>query len=243
MVFAGVVASVFLWCRLVRRDPTLLFIYLAGLAGAFVGAKLVYFGAEGWLHWNDANRWMHLATGKSILGGLLGGYASVESAKRLVGYTRATGDWFAIIAPIGIIFGRIGCIAHGCCLGAPCESAWFTVKDAAGVARWPAAYVELGFNAMILGTVLLLRRKVLWPGQHFHIYLIAYGAFRFAHEFLRATPAVVGPITGYQIAAAAVIALGITGLVIRHWRQNSKGIRGVGPALSSNRAAATTSAF
>jgi phosphatidylglycerol:prolipoprotein diacylglycerol transferase len=240
-VFAGVVVSVFLWCRLVKRDQRLLFIYLAGLTAAFIGAKLVYFGAEGWLHWNDANRWMHLATGKSILGGLLGGYAGVEIAKRFVGYKSATGDWFAIVAPIGIMFGRIGCITHGCCPGRPCVAAWFTVEDAAGVARWPASGVEFGFNAVILGALLLLRRKGLWPGQHFHIYLIAYGAFRFAHEFLRATPTIVGPITGYQIAAVAVVALGVVGFLTRQQRRNSK--RHVDPAPSSDRATATTSAF
>src|SRR5262249_48360046 len=150
----------------------------------------VYLGAEGWLHWHDQDRWIQFATGKSIIGGLLGGYASVETAKRLLGYKRATGDWFAGIVPVGIMLGRIGCGLHGCCLGRPCEPSWFTANDGAGIARWPAALVELLFNAVMLGVVLLLRWKKILPGQHFHLYLIAYGLFRFAHEFLRATPQV-----------------------------------------------------
>jgi prolipoprotein diacylglyceryltransferase len=52
-------------------------------------------------------------------------------------------------------------------------------------------------------------------GQHFHVYLMAYGAFRFAHEFLRATPRVTGGFSGYQIAALACVALGAWRFVVR----------------------------
>jgi phosphatidylglycerol:prolipoprotein diacylglycerol transferase len=89
------------------------------------------------------------------------------------------------------------------------------MNDAAGVARWPSALVELLFNAVMLGVVLLLRRRKILPGQHFHIYLMAYGVFRFFHEFLRDTPRILGPISGYQIVALAVAALGAMGFVLR----------------------------
>jgi phosphatidylglycerol:prolipoprotein diacylglycerol transferase len=215
LMLAGIFVSLALWSRVARRDSRLVLIYIAALAGAFLGAKLVYLGAEGWLHWRDPDRWLQLATGKSILGGLLGGYAAVEIAKHFLGYRSATGDWFAIIAPLGIMLGRVGCVLHGCCLGRACEPSWFTMNDAYGVARWPAALVELLFNALALATILLLRQRKILPGQHFHLYLIAYGLFRFAHEFLRATPQIVGPISGYQIAALAVVALGMAGFFSR----------------------------
>jgi phosphatidylglycerol:prolipoprotein diacylglycerol transferase len=63
-------------------------------------------------------------------------------------------------------------------------------------------------------------------GQHFHLYLIGYGVFRFAHEFLRATPPIGFGITGYQIAALACLVLGVTGF-IRRARQPALGIRPV----------------
>src|SRR5260221_743099 len=206
LMLAGIFVSILFWSRLAKRGSRLVFIYLAALAGAFLGAKLTYLGAEGWLHWHDQDRWMQFATGKSILGGLLGGYAGVEIVKRLLGYTNATGDWFALIAPVGIMLGRVGCILHGCCLGRPCEPSWFTINDAAGAARWPAALVELIFNAAMLGAILLLCWRKLWPGQPFHLYLIAYGFVRFAHEFLRATPPIARPFSGYQFAALGVAA-------------------------------------
>ena len=52
-------------------------------------------------------------------------------------------------------------------------------------------------------------------GQHFHLYLIAYGAFRFVHEFLRATPRLGADFSGYQIAALACVALGAWRFVVR----------------------------
>ncbi len=215
LMLAGILVSIILWSRMAQGDERLLLIYLAALAGAFLGAKLVYLGAEGWLHWHDANRWLVLATGKSITGALFGGYAAVEIAKRLLGYKAATGDWFAVIAPLSIMLGRVGCVMHGCCLGRACEASWFTVNDVAGVARWPAAQVELLFNALAFGSILLLRRRNILPGQHFHLYLVAYGLFRFAHEFLRATPQILGPISGYQIAALGLVGLGTVRAVQR----------------------------
>jgi phosphatidylglycerol:prolipoprotein diacylglycerol transferase len=110
---------------------------------------------------------------------------------------------------VGIILGRIGCWAHGCCRGIACAPAWFSVRDASGVARWPAVPVEIIFNLLFLAGAWFLRRRRLLPGQHFHIYLIAYGAFRFIHEFLREEPRLLGPFTGYQLASLIVLALGV----------------------------------
>ncbi len=220
LMLAGIFVSILMWSRVAQRDSRLVLIYVAALAGAFFGAKVVYLAAEGWLHWHDSNRWVVLATGKSITGALLGGYAAVEITKRMVGYRTATGDWFAVIAPLGIMLGRVGCILHGCCLGQVCEPAWFTMNDATGTARWPAAAVELLFNALMLGMILLLKRKKLFTGQLFHIYLMAYGTFRFVHEFVRDTPRILGPISGYQIAALAVALLGAIGFYLRQQQSN-----------------------
>ena len=85
-MLAGIVVSICFWARLARRDDRLLLIYVAALIGAFLGAKLVYILAEGWMHFGAPDMWLQLATGKSILGALLGGYAGVEIAKRFVRY-------------------------------------------------------------------------------------------------------------------------------------------------------------
>ena len=79
-----------------------------------------------------------------------------------------------------------------------------------GAHRAPLQISGRGF-----GVILLLRWGRIAPGQLFHIYLMAYGIFRFFHEFLRDTPQIIGPFSGYQFAALAVAALGATGFILR----------------------------
>jgi phosphatidylglycerol:prolipoprotein diacylglycerol transferase len=215
LLILGIALSFGVWSRLAKRDSRLLTIYIAAPVSAFVGAKVVYLLVEGWISWNAPERWLFLATGKTILGALLGGYAGVELAKKLVGYPSATGDWFAIVAPVAIALGRIGCLLHGCCLGTVCEPHWWTLRDAEGVARWRAVPIEIAFNLFAIGAFAVLRHRALLAGQHFHIYLIGYGAFRFIHEWQRVTPQVVLGWSGYQFAALAVLALGVGGFVRR----------------------------
>ena len=58
-------------------------------------------------------------------------------------------------------------------------------------------------------------RKQKQTGQLFHLYLIAYGLFRFGHEFVRDTPPLVANISGYQLLALAMVALGLQRYVQR----------------------------
>src|SRR2546425_12495048 len=85
LMLAGIIVTICFWSRLARRDDRLLLVYVAALVGAFLGAKVVYVLAEGWLHFGAPDMWLQLATGKSILGALLGGYLAVEMAQRAVG--------------------------------------------------------------------------------------------------------------------------------------------------------------
>ncbi|MEO8351101.1 MAG: prolipoprotein diacylglyceryl transferase family protein [Chthoniobacteraceae bacterium] len=216
LLLCGLVVTGTIWLRWGRRDPRLPGIYAAAMLGAFLGAKVVYLAAEGWMFWDSPNRWTIFATGKTILGALLGGYAGVEWAKRLLKYQDATGDRFALVVPIGIIIGRIGCLLHGCCPGQICEtSRWWTMDDAAGNPRWPSVPLEILFNVTALLAFGLLRRRHALTGQHFHLYLIGYGLFRFAHEFFRDTPRLAGAVSGYHLAALAVTALGLAGFLHR----------------------------
>lgn len=214
----GIVGSSVVWGRLLKgqpqaRDPRLLYIYLSALAGALLGAKAAYLFAEGWMLLPRFSAepelvLRHWLTGKSITGGLLGGYGAVELVKRLTGYRHATGDLFAVIAPLGLVLGRAGCYFTGCCPGQPMASAWYTVTDAAGVSRWPSVPVELGFNLLFALFAFLCWRSGRFRGQLFHLYLIAYGLFRFGHEFFRDTPRIVFDLSGYHIVAGAVAVLG-----------------------------------
>lgn len=226
LVGAGVVLSAVTWWRLLRRDragePYLWAVYLAGLAGALAGAKLAFFFAEGWIY---RDQWQALLTGKSITGALLGGYGAVELVKRGLGMRRATGDLFALAVPIGVSLGRVGCLLQGCCLGILCEPAWWTMRGADGLTRWPAAAVELGFNSLFLVWAVFSSVRGWQVNQRFHIYLIAYGLFRFSHEFARDTIRLAGPISGYHLVALALVGLGSSRYLQRR-RSMAPSVRG-----------------
>ncbi|MBX2852154.1 MAG: prolipoprotein diacylglyceryl transferase [Phycisphaeraceae bacterium] len=207
MLVVGFVVGGLLWIKRMNGRPELTVALAGGVVGLVVGAKLGYLFAEGPAIWNRGTFWQQLLVGKTVTGALLGGYAGVEIGKKIIGYHQPTGDTFALAVPAGLILGRIGCLMHGCCKGVACEPAWWASADATG-SYYPAAITELLFNVIALTVSAIMVRKRLQPGQLFHLYLIAYGMFRFVHEFIRDTPTLIAGLTGYQLLAIAMIALG-----------------------------------
>ncbi|NNE94204.1 MAG: diacylglyceryl transferase [Verrucomicrobiales bacterium] len=223
IMLGGILLGAYLWHRKWKNsEPVLFGIFIGAMIGAFLGAKLIYLFAEGWLHFGKPDAWLQIATGKTILGALLGGYLGVEITKNLLEYNQPTGDWFAFTVAGGIAAGRIGCLFYGCCPGQECDpQAWYALTDEARTARWPAVPIELAFNLIAIGILLQLQKSPVFRGQLFHAYLIGYGVFRFAHEFFRATPKIIfGEISSYHLAALVVMILGVAGYRKRA-RENS----------------------
>lgn len=160
--------------------------------------------------------WMY--GGRSILGGLAGAYFGVIVTKRIVGYKGSTGDLFAPAVAIGIAIGRVGCFLTEQ-LGTPTALPWGVTLSPettaamplcpgcrAGQAMHPSFVYEIAFH--LLAFVLLWRiRDRLTGGVAFKVYLLAYGGFRFAVEFVRANPVFWGGLTGSQLFLLLTIPL------------------------------------
>ena len=120
-MLTGIFVSILFWARLARRDDRLVLIYVAALVGAFLGAKLVYIIGGGMAAFRDvrhvACNWPRANPSSVLPAGrlLCMWWKSPKRARQAI--ANVTGDWFALIAPVGIIIGRIGCLMHGCCLG------------------------------------------------------------------------------------------------------------------------------
>lgn len=207
MLVAGFIVGGLLWLKRMNSRPELTVALAGGIVGMLVGAKLGYLFAEGPTIWNSDTFWQQALVGKTVTGALLGGYIGVEIGKKIIGYRQPTGDTFALAVPAGLILGRIGCLMHGCCKGIACDPYWWAFTDATG-SYYPAAIAELIFNAIALIVFATLVRKRIQAGQLFHLYLITYGLFRFAHEFYRDTPELLLGFTGYQLLALVMIVLG-----------------------------------
>ncbi|MDF1860225.1 MAG: prolipoprotein diacylglyceryl transferase [Verrucomicrobiales bacterium] len=222
ITLGGLLIGGWLWSRKWKETPGSFSIFVGAICGAFLGAKLMFLFAEGWIVIGQ-DRWLlQWIVGKSIVGALLGGYAGVELVKHWIGHRQATGDWFAVGVPLSIAIGRLGCLSYGCCPGKVCESqTWWTLADDQGTGRWPAVPLELGFNVLFVIAILPIVLRKAGQGQLFHVYLVAYGAFRFWHEFHRDTPKWFADISGYQIGALALIILGC----MRGWTRHRSQVR------------------
>lgn len=218
LMIIAIAGSVTFWRSRRGDSPEMFLVILGALIGAACGSKLGYGFAEMRVllaspHWLEM-----LLVGKTVLGGILGGYIGVEITKSIVRYKGVTGDLFAQITPLSIVLGRLGCIANRCCPGKEIAPTWYAVTHADGSLHWPAAEIELLFNMTAVFVFGILRRRSILTGQHFHLYMISYGTFRFVHEWMRQETSLVGTWTGYQFLS---LILALSGLVLFVRRQRA----------------------
>jgi len=196
-----------------QRWPGYHWVPVGALVGAVLGAKLgmLLFEPPGAFA-ETLGRVLSLDfTGKTILGGLAGGYLGVELAKKAVGIEVSTGDAFAVAVPLAHGIGRMGCLFEGCCYGAVWDGAW--AVELHGAARHPVQLYEAGALLVIAGLSWALRHRP-WPaGQRFKAYLLAYALLRFGLDALRGDPGVQwGPLSAVQwacLAGAGLMGLGM----------------------------------
>jgi prolipoprotein diacylglyceryltransferase len=180
---------------------------LITLFGAIVGAKLAMLAGD--LGWplQPVSLDHALFSGKSLVGGLLGGFICAELAKPFFGWREPPNDWFATKLLLSIAIGRIGCVLGGCCRGIPTASRWAMIYSD-GVPRVPISALESAFHALLFALFCWFHRKERLRGRLFALYLLIYGVWRFAFEPLRETPKSVAGFSVYQLLAVALIMAG-----------------------------------
>jgi prolipoprotein diacylglyceryltransferase len=132
--------------------------------------------------------------GKTIVGGLLGGWLGVELAKAMTGIHSRTGDLFAAPLCAGIAVGRIGCFAAGLpddTYGTPTSLPW-GVDFGDGIRRHPTQLYELVFLVLLAGFLLARSRKPHREGAIFRMFLAAYLTWRLLIDFIKPQPLVHG---------------------------------------------------
>ena len=208
---------------------------LAGaIVGAAVGAKLL-----AWLEHpgvylepvtrGDLHAWLG---GKTVVGGLLGGWVGVELAKRINGVTARTGDAFVLPLAFGIVVGRIGCFLTGLpdmTHGVATDLPW-AVDFGDGVPRHPAQVYEMIAVALIVIALLPLRGRLAGGGL-FRCFLGGYLLWRFGVEFIKPSPKGYAGLSAIQWASVIGAAACVWGVV-----RVQRGRSGSGPSLRSGRA-------
>ncbi len=192
-------------------EPQRWTIFAAAAVGALVGSRTLGL-AEQWPTVLEAWRTGRLAAllfspgGKTIVGGLLGGWLAVEIAKKVSGIKRRTGDLFALPLCVGIGVGRVGCLLAGLAddtYGKPTALPW-AVDLGDGIGRHPVQVYEILFLTLL--GFLVSRKAVLPEGARFRIFMGGYLAWRFVIDFLKPQP-LIGGMNLIQWSCLAGIAL------------------------------------
>lgn len=198
------------------------------IIGAIVGARL-FFVVNNFSDFDGPVEWLKIWEGGiSLLGGIAGAIAVCLPLLRGGGWR-----FFQVMdaavpgVAIGIIFGRIGDLVIADHLGARTDVAFgFRCPDVVDVGRTVGspcppgevvhltALYDLIVVSLVLALVLVVRRRARWEGTTTLVAAAAYGAGRFAFDFLREDVRRLG-LTGSQMVGIAVVT---TALVVL-WRR------------------------
>jgi prolipoprotein diacylglyceryltransferase len=173
------------------------------------------------LHWRS----FLLPGGKTIVGGLLGGWAGVEIAKRIRGIRSRTGDLFAVPLCIGIAVGRIGCLLAGLAddtFGTPTTLPW-GIDFGDGIRRHPTQLYEITFLLVLAPLLHRFNQRPHREGATFRIFLAAYLAWRLLIDFIKPQPTLGGLNLIQWASMTGIVVLGIDAIEDLQFRKSVRG--------------------
>lgn len=192
----------------VRLAPEQVMWLIAGAVfGALIGSKVLAWLESPRQYWEARHNLQAFLGGKTIVGGLLGGWLGVEVAKRLLGIRGSSGDAYVWGLIPGIAIGRVGCFLTGLddhTHGTPTALPW-GVDFGDGLPRHPTQLYEIAF-VLLWGAALrtLSRRSAVLPdrpGALFRLFLLGYLLFRLAVDFIKPVDYSYAGLTAIQWAA------------------------------------------
>ncbi|MDD5054731.1 MAG: prolipoprotein diacylglyceryl transferase [Candidatus Peribacteraceae bacterium] len=203
-LFVGILVFVFFLKKEKKTHEHSFYILIAALVGGVLGAKIPI-----WL-----TQYAQIATGgfdidallsgRTIVGGLIGGTLAVWWIKRRLHIKQRIGNAIAPALAAGIAVGRWGCFLRGCCHGQPTLLPW-GVDFGDGILRHPTQLYESLFGVIAFLILIFCLRKKQPDGLLLTGFMIAYFLFRFFLEFIRTEPRLLFGFTGYQYAAIVVL--------------------------------------
>jgi len=187
---------------------------VAGRVGGGYFAALVAGAVPGaWLAGSlNSLRGAHPALSHSVAGALVGAIVAVEIYKALRGVKGSTGGVFVGPFALGVVIGRLGCFFAGLpdgTYGTPTGLPW-GVDLGDGAARHPVQLYESLAMALFLAAYLegLALRRPWALSRGFYVMCAWYGLQRFAWEFLKPYPTLLGPLNLFHILSAGLVVYG-----------------------------------
>jgi hypothetical protein len=153
------------------------------------------------------------ALSHSVAGALAGAIVAVELYKAVRGIRGSTGGLFVGSFATGVAVGRWGCLFAGLpdrTYGTPTALPW-AVDLGDGIARHPVQiYESLAMTAFLALYVAGLAVSAPWAMRRgFYALCIWYGLQRFAWEFLKPYPTVLGPFNVFHLLSGGLVVYGV----------------------------------
>jgi phosphatidylglycerol---prolipoprotein diacylglyceryl transferase len=207
-VFLGLLVGAFVYYLEARKQKDAneysFLIAVGALTGAAIGAKLL----ELIINIDRLERGSFISilfSGKTIIGGLIGGMLGSIVIKKLLKIKARKGNLFAPAIAIGLAIGRIGCFLNGCCFGKPTTLPW-AVDFGDGIYRHPTQIYESLFMLCVFVYISIIKKTATnKPGYLFYLLMVFYFIFRFFIEFIREERNAFWNFTFFQLIS--VIAL------------------------------------
>jgi phosphatidylglycerol:prolipoprotein diacylglycerol transferase len=184
-----------------------------------LGARALFVATHWTLYRREPRRiWRRSEGGSALLGGLVLAVAVSPPVLSVVGLPFGV-FWdvatFAML--IWLIFGRLGCVLHGCCSGRR-SAGWFALElpDHRGVwrRRIPTQLLEAGWAFILLIAAVGLWKYSPFPGALFLAVVAAYGGARFALQGAREEQDRLGMLNIQQVICTGVVAVSLVGLLV-----------------------------
>ena len=158
--------------------------------------------------------------GMSFHGGLIGVIAAVYLFSRKKGVPfMELGDSAALVAPIGLGFGRIGNFINGELFGRVTDAPWGMIFPGQTLPRHPSQLYESFLEGLVLfGILWVLDRRRPATGVLSGMFLAGYGTFRFIVEFFREPDSHIGYMLGIftrgQLLSLPLVLAGVALIVV-----------------------------
>ncbi|EAT11040.1 prolipoprotein diacylglyceryl transferase [Bermanella marisrubri] len=168
--------------------------------------------------------------GMSFHGGLLGVIAACILFARKYGKSfYAVTDFGAPMVPIGLFFGRIGNFIGGELWGRVSDAPWAMVFPKGGpLPRHPSQLYEAFLEGLVLFLILWIYSRKPRPTMAVSgLFLVGYGVFRFAVEFVRQPDSHIGMdlfgwMTRGQILCVPMVLFGLAIIYLAYKRQSQQ---------------------
>ena len=203
------------------------FIIHVAIYGVFLGGRLGYVLLYGWSTFIHDPLFLFRVWegGMASHGGILGVIAVVlwTAWKRKISFWNIT-DGLALVAPIGLFFGRIANFINGELWGRPTQVAWAVIfpqaEDLTPTPRHPSQLYEAFGEGLLLFTALWLIRRTAWGKRESAVsaaFLVLYAAARIASECFREPDSTIyfGWLTKGQLYSGFMI----LGALVILWRK------------------------